>query len=85
MFKIIPVPVAATDLQTLLGVAQIRADHGIALQAPIGNVADVNFGDISSQPGFIPPGGSSDVLPINRLNSLYLVGTSGDSIIVMIF
>lgn len=85
MFKIVAVPTSPTDLQTLLGTAKVHTDHGIALQAPVGNVADVNFGDISSQPAYVPSGGSSDVLPINRLSDLYIVGTAGDNIIVMIF
>ncbi len=85
MFKVIAVPTSPTDLRTLLDIAQVRADHGIALQAPVGNVADVNFGDANSQPAFVPPGSSSDILPFNRLDSLYIVGTAGDAIIVMIF
>ena len=85
MFKTIAVPTTPTDLRTLLGLARKHCDNGIALQAPSANVQDVNFGNVSQQPAFIPPGGSSDVLPINALDSLYLVGTSGDNIIVMIF
>jgi len=85
IFKTIAVPTTPTDLKTLLGVAQDRCEYGVALQAPAANVVDVNFGDISAQPGYIPPGGSSDVLPVNRLDSLYIVGTTGDDIIVMVF
>ena len=85
IFKTIAVPTTPTDLKTLLGVAQDRCEYGVALQAPATNAAVVNFGDKGSQPAFLPSGGSSDVLPINRLDSLYIVGTSGDDIIVMIF
>lgn len=85
MFRIIPVPTSPTDLRTLLGIDRTHCDNGVALQAPVGNAADVNFGDVSSQPAFVPSGGSSDVLPINALDSLYIVGTVGDNIIVMIF
>jgi len=85
MFKVVPVPTTPTDLRTLLGLARTHCDNGVALQTPVANVADVNFGDISAQPGYIPPGGSSDVLPVNRLDSLYIVGTTGDNVIVMIF
>lgn len=85
MYKTVPVPTTPTDLRALLGIARTHCDSGVALQAPVTNAADVFFGDVSNQPGFIPPGSSSDVLPINALDSLYLVGTSGDNIIVMIF
>lgn len=85
MYKIVPVPTTPTDLRTLLGIARTHCDSGVALQAPVANAADVNFGDASSQPAFVPSGGSSDVLPINALDSMYIVGTAGDNIIVMIF
>lgn len=85
MFKTIPVPTSPTDLRSLLGIAQTHTDHGVALQAPVTNAADVFFGDSSNQPAYVPPGSSSEVLPINALDSLYLVGTVGDNIIVMIF
>ena len=85
MYKIVPVPTTATDLRTLLGIARTRAEYGVALQAPVANVDNINFGDISSQPAYIQPGGNSDVLPVNALDGLYIVGTSGDNVIVMIF
>lgn len=85
MFKTIAVTATPTSLFELLDIAQERCDHGVALQAPVGNVDNVLFGDSANQPAFVPPGGSSDVLPINRLDTLYLVGTVGDDIIVMIF
>ena len=85
MFKIIAVPTTPTDLRTLLGIARTHCDNGIALQSPASNAAVVNFGDVSMQPAYVPSGGNSAVLPVNSLDSFYIVGTSGDSIIVMVF
>jgi len=85
MFRQLAVPVTATNLYAFLDSAQIRCDKGVAFQAPLANVANVYFGDSASQPGFISPGSSSDVLPINRLDSIFLKGTLGDLITVMVF
>ena len=85
IFKTVAAPVTPTSAYELLGGPETRTQFGIALQAPSTNAAVVNFGTKSRQPGFIPAGSSSDVLPIHSLKDLYLVGTSGDDVIIMVF
>jgi len=85
IFKIVDVPTTPTNVYTLLDGPEKRSQFGIALQAPSTNAAVVNFGSKGAQPGFIPAGSSSEVMPIHSLKDLYLVGTSGDSVILMVF
>lgn len=81
--RTIAVPTTPSNLYTLLGLA--HCDRGVALQTPSTNAAPVYFGDQGQQPAFIPAGSSSDVLPVNSLSDLYILGTSGDSIIILVF
>jgi len=84
LVRTLAVPTTATNLATFLGDATIRG-KGVALQAPAVNAENVFFGDAAMQPAFVPPGGSSDVMPIAVLSDLYLLGTVGDNVIVMVF
>jgi len=85
IFRTVAVPTTPTSIYELLDGPETRTQFGIALQAPSTNAAVVNFGNAGRQPGFVPAGSSSDVLPIHSLKDLYLVGTSGDDIIIMVF
>jgi len=84
IFQTVAVPTTPKSVYELLGNQQSRC-VGIAMQTPSTNAANVNFGTVSAQPGYIPGGNSSDVLPIRNTKDLFIKGTSGDSVILMVF
>jgi len=77
-------PTTATSLATLCG-GDLKYSKGIALQAPQANAANLYFGTQFKQPIFVNPGGSTAVMPISSLSDIYVLGTSGDFINVIIF
>jgi len=85
MFKIVPVAATPSSVRTLVGDGISRHTKGIALQAPLTNAANLYFGDKNQQPAFIPPGASSDVMPVDSTGDLHILGTVGDDVIIMIF
>lgn len=70
--------------QSFYAMTGIKRCQKAAFQAPTSNAGTVYWGDESMQPFFIIPGGSSDLLPIPNLETLYIKGTVGDSLYVFI-
>ena len=79
----INVPTVKAELFTELGIDNRHVDS-IGLQAPAANSADINWGDTNTQPAFLPPG-ESVLLPIRNAKDIFLVGTSGDTLVVILF
>ena len=84
LFRTKPLTAAAQTLATMLDDAKAGC-VAVALQAPEDNAANIYFGDQGQQPAFIPPGGSTDAMPMGRLSELHVRGTVGDNVIVMVF
>ncbi len=82
--RTVAVPTTATTIAALIDENFTRVS-GIALQAPAANAGDVLFGGPGGQAAFIPSGSSSDVLPIKRTTDLLIKGTSGDTVIILLF
>lgn len=92
----IPVNVTATatKLSTLINdslpthlQSKVGDDYGfrmdVLIQAPEGNGSDVNIGGETSQDGFISAGKGASFAKAS-LNHIYIVGTPGDSIVVLL-
>lgn len=77
------IPITATSLSALTGRANLK-DENIILQAPASNANSVFFGTHAHQPAFILPGGAASLEDVNAPDT-YVVGTSGDEIIVLVY
>ncbi len=73
-------PAVAASLFELTGVK--RCQH-IAFQAPTTNANTAYWGDPSMQPFFVESSGSTELMPIPNLESLYIKGTAGDVLYVL--
>ena len=82
--RTVAVPTSASSLADLLDRVSERME-AVALQAPATNAANVFFGDLGTQSAFIPPGSSTDILPIKSTRGIGIKGTSGDNLIVVLF
>ena len=82
--KTIALNATPVTVASLLDASYTRI-NGMALQAPATNAADAYFGGSGGQVAFIPPGSSSDVLPVRRTTDILVKGTVGDNLIVMTF
>lgn len=79
----IEVPTAATSLLSLLA-NNLRTTAAIGLQAPASNAGTVFFGDQHIQP-FELRAKANAFLPVNITNPLYIRGSSGDRLSVVLF
>jgi hypothetical protein len=78
------IQVSSTQQSIYAAIGGSEHCQAIILQAPSGNAADVNVGDEKNQAGFVSAGNSLP-LPVKSLNEVHVSGTSGDSVVVLIF
>lgn len=76
-------PTTAESLRSLFSVSEEHKTNTIILQCPTANLADVNFGTSSKQPGFIAPGGNAE-LGQSSLNDVHVKGNGADLLILLV-
>lgn len=81
--RTVDAPTSPTSVYNLLSIAGLIRGT-IALQAPIGNVDNIFFGDEGGQPFFIQPG-NDVLLPESHATSVFLLGSAGDTVTVGVF
>lgn len=79
----VAVPTTAQSLKELLNDPPLRTTS-IGFQAPIANTETIFFGDKSVQPAELKPEGSA-LLEVSTFDSIYIKGTSGDKLTVLLF
>ena len=81
--KSVDVPTTPKNLSTLIGKA-MRHTKEIGLQAPEANAQTVFFGDKEVQPFELRPQASAS-LPVVSFKEVFVVGTSGDKLSIILF
>lgn len=81
--KSIDVPTTPKSIASLLGKLP-RHTKTVGLQAPEANVETVFFGDKDNQPLELRPKASGN-LPVTSFKEIFVVGTSGDKLSIVLF
>ena len=77
------VPTISTSIPDIIG-AGIEQSSSVALQAPAANISTIFFGGKNEQPFELRPEANA-LLPINQIKDVFILGSSGDRISIVIF